>query len=182
MYWYNEGKLHHTFNFHVHFWWIQNWYWFSQVALRYILSLMINLILLTLCKLENFPPGPKCNFISNIYTVFSPMIVIHISATLDKTLPGFRRTGLRPMRGLLTRSSLQGRCCLRGGDGRRQDMVQVECVTRAVFAGVSKLILGWDVEIYEKNGTYNQVYRKKITYWYFKFFLGYDVKICKNGT
>lgn len=93
-----------------------------------------------------------CNFISNIYS-FPPMIVLHISASLDGTLPGFRRTGLRPMRGLLTRSSLQGRCCLRGGDGRRQDMVQVECVTRAVFAGVSKLILGWDVEICEKNGT-----------------------------
>lgn len=64
-------------------------------------------------------------------------------------LPGFRLTGFLPILGLLMPSSLLYGICLSGGEGLRQEVDQVECVTIAVLAFVNKLILGCDVEIYK---------------------------------
>lgn len=72
--------------------------------------------------------------------------------------PGFRRTGFLPILGLLTPSSLLYGICLRGGEGRKQEVDHVECVTIAVLAFVNKLILGCDVEIYQNEIVKNPQY------------------------
>lgn len=84
------------------------------------------------------------------------------SYTEQFKLPGFLLTGFLPMRGLRIPSSLQTRCCRRGGEGRRHDMLHVEWVTNAVFACVNKLILGCDVEIYKISKTLIKLLKTRI--------------------
>ena len=107
------------------------------------------------------------NSIQQILDVLKPFFFY----TNHLNLPGFRRPSLRPPLGLLMPSSRYNTGGRSGGEGRRQDMDQVLFIVRllvrawltltlAVLAGVRVLILGWDVETYNKKFQLQSLYQE----------------------